>query len=257
MKRFILFLLVMGLVFAGVAGCWAEEEKPTAGVELGVFTKYIWRGYELSNDSLVIQPSVSVGYKGFGFSLWGNLDTRFDDGAGERSAQFNETDMTLSYDTSFGPWNLGMGYIYYGLDGIPDTQELYLSLGYDTLLAPTLTVYRDIAHITGWYLNFGLSHSFELSKDITLDLAGSIGYYISNDRDFVEIDSHLNAATEKYKDFHDGLLTASLNIPLNRYFTLSPMVGYSFPLSSKAKYLLRSTSFNDDSDFFFGALTLS
>ena len=257
MKRLMLVLVIMSFVFVGVVSCWAEEEKPTAGADMGVFTKYIWRGYELSDDGPVIQPSASVGYKGFGFNLWGNLDTSVDDGAGNETSQFNETDMTLSYDTSYGPWSLGFGYIYYGLDGVFDSQELYFSAGFDTILSPTLTVYREIDHYTGWYLNFGLSHSFELQKGITLDLTGSIGYYISDDSDFVEIDDNLNPTTKKYNSFHDGLLTAGLTIPINKYFTLNPMIGYSFALTGEAENLIRSTSYNDDSNFFFGGITLS
>ena len=35
---------------------WAEDEaKPSASADVGVFSQYIWRGYELSKDSIVIQ----------------------------------------------------------------------------------------------------------------------------------------------------------------------------------------------------------
>jgi hypothetical protein len=258
MKRLILVLLVGGLVFFNAFGCWAEEEKPTAGADLGIFSKYIWRGYELSDNGPVIQPSASVGYKGFGFNLWGNLDLNVDDGAGNETSQFNETDMTLSYDTNIGPVGLGVGYIYYGLDGTFDSQELYVSAAWDTILAPTLTVYREIDHYPGWYVNFSISHSFDLPRGITLDLGGSAGYYLSNDSDFVKIDDNGNATTDKYNSLHDGLLTAGLTIPINNYFTVVPMIGYSFPLSNDADNLLKSTSFDgDSSSFLFGGLTVS
>lgn len=257
MKRVMLILTVVCfVVFCALSG-WADEGKPTAGADLGVFSKYIWRGYELSDNGPVIQPSATVGYKGFSFNLWGNLDTTVDDGSGKETSQFNETDMTLSYERSYGPWNLGIGYIYYALDGALDSQEVYVSAGLDTILSPTLTVYREIDHYSGWYINLGISHSFELPRGITLDLAGSAGYYISDDSDFVEIDNNLNPTTKKYNSFHDGLLTAGLTIPLNSYFTLSPMVGYSFPLADDAENLIKSTSFHGDSSFLFGGLTLS
>ena len=41
-------------MFSGLA-C-AEEEKPTANLTVGAYSQYIWRGFELSKDSLVIQP---------------------------------------------------------------------------------------------------------------------------------------------------------------------------------------------------------
>lgn len=260
MKNCVIKLLTLAafvtLILGGI-DVRAEEEKPAASADAGVFSKYVWRGYELSDDSIVIQPSVTVGYKGFGLNLWGNLDTDVDDNSDEH--QFNETDMTLSYDRSFGPVSLGVGYIYYGLDGADDSEELYLSICYDTLLSPTLTIYREIAHLPGWYLSFGASHSFDLCKEITLDLAGSVGYYYYEDADDgPEYDSNLNATAEKYQNFHDGLVSVGLTIPFEKYFTLNPMVAYSFPLSSKADDHIAGTSnFSNDSDYFYGGLTLS
>ncbi|MBW2120097.1 MAG: hypothetical protein JRF53_11830 [Deltaproteobacteria bacterium] len=239
------------------AGVWAvEEEKPTASADVGVFSKYVWRGYELSDDSVVIQPSSTVGYRGFSLNLWGNLDTDFD-GVTDDDSEFNEIDMTLSYDKSFGPVGLGVGYIYYGLDGIDDAEEVYLSVGLDVFLSPTLTVYREIADLQGWYFNLGISHSFSLPKEITLDLTGSVGYYFSKDDGFVEVDSNMNPTNEKYRNFHDGLISVGLTIPFGKYFSFCPMIAYSFPLSDKADDLITAGSFSNDSDFFYGGATLS
>ena len=235
---------------------WANEgEKPTASADVGVLTKYIWRGFELSDDSAVIQPSVTVGYKGFGLNLWGNLDTDVpgvsDDG------KWNETDMTLSYDTSFGPVGVGVGYIYYALDGVDDAEEFYITAGLDVFLSPTLTVYREIAELQGWYINLGISHSFELPKGVTLDLAGSVGYYLSEDDIFVEVDDALNPTSKKYKNLHDGQLSVGLTVPLGQYFILNPMIAYSFPLSDEADNLITAGSISNDSDFVYGGVTLS
>lgn len=237
---------------------WAEEEaKPVASADVAVFSKYVWRGYEFSKNSVVIQPSVTVGYKDVGFNLWGNLDTDVY-GESRNEAQFNETDMTLSYDKSFGIVNVGAGYIYYALDAVDDSQEIYLSVGLDTLLAPSMTVYREISHLPSWYISLGISHSFELPKEMTLDLAGSVGYYASDDDSFVEIDDNLNETTDKYNAFHDGLISVGLTIPVGNYFTVVPMVAYSFPLTDDAKNLIRYTNaFSNDSDYVFGGVTAS
>jgi hypothetical protein len=246
----------LALIFSSM-NLWAEDEaKPTASANVGVFSQYIWRGYELSKDSVVIQPSVTVGYKDISLNLWGNLDTDvYSDPRGQ--SQFNETDMTLSYGKSFGMVNVGAGYIYYGLDAIDDSQEVYLSVGLDTLLSPTLTVYREIAHLPSWYISLGISHSFKLPKEITLDLAGSIGYYASDDDDFVKVDDDLNATTDKYNAFHNGLLSAGLTIPVGKYFSVVPMIGYSFPLTNDADNLIKSASLSDKSDFVYGGVAAS
>ena len=244
----------------GAVHVWAEEEeKPTASADVGVFSKYIWRGYELSNDSIVIQPSITVGYKGFSINLWGNLDTDLDDmdPAISDKSEWNETDLTLSYERSFDMVGMEVGYIYYGLDGVDDSEEIYASVGLDVLLSPTLTVYREISHLPGWYFNFGISHSFDLPKEITLDLGGSVGYYHSDDDDFVEVDDNLNPTTEKYRNFHDGLISVGLTVPFAKFLTFSPMIAYSFPLTGQADNLLKAASFSNDSDYIYGGATLS
>jgi hypothetical protein len=165
--------------------------------------------------------------------------------------------MTISYDKSFGIVSLGLGYIYYGLDAIDDSQEVYLSLGLDTLLSPSLTVYREIAHLPSWYISLGISHSFELPKEMTLDLAGSIGYYASDDDDFVKVDDNLNPTTDKYNALHNGLISVGLTIPFWEYFSVTPIIAYSFPLTDDADNLIKSSSFSDKSDFFYGGITAS
>lgn len=253
MKAIAVFVL-MTLTALPISALAQEDETPTASADVGVFSKYIWRGFEFSDDSVVIQPSLTVGYKGFALNMWGNLDTNYDDGTDKKS-QFNETDLTLSYDKSFGMVSIGVGYIYYGLDAVDDSQELYASIGLDTLLAPTLTIYREIAYTPATYINFGISHSFDLPNEITLDLAGSVGYYISDD--FVEVDDNLNPTTKKYENLHDGLISVGLTIPINKYFTFSPMIAYSFPLTDDADNLITASSISDDSEFFYGGATLS
>ena len=65
------------LMAASVPAAMTEEEPPTADASVGIYSKYIWRGYELSEDSLAIQPSLTISYKGFSANLWGSLDTDF------------------------------------------------------------------------------------------------------------------------------------------------------------------------------------
>lgn len=262
MKKVILRLATLILVLILSSSIvMAGEDKPTASADVGVFDKYVWRGYELSDDSVVIQPSTTISYKDFSFNLWGNLDTRMDTTADDdtHSNQFNEIDMTLSYDKEFGPVCLGVGYIYYGLDAINDSEEIYLSIGIDMILSPTLTAYREIAHLPSWYLSFGLSHSFELPKDITLDLAGSVGYYYAdNADDFAEYNSQLAASNDPYRSFHDGLVSIGLTIPVTEYMTLSPVVSYSFPLTGDAdNHIAAVNPYSDDSDYVYGGATVS
>ena len=245
------FAIAAATILVGVPCVHAEEaEKPTAGLDLGGFSQYIWRGLELSKDSLVVQPSATIGYKGVSLNIWGNLDTDNDAYGGSK---YNETDLTLSYSKTFGIAKLTGGYIYYALDGLTDSQEVFGSLSLGTILNPTISVYKEIAHLPAWYVSVGISHSQELVNKITLVLAASAGYYYSEDSGFAEA----NNPDEKYQQFHNGLISTGLTIPFADYFSVKPTIAYSFPLSSKAEEYIESVSLSDESSFIYGGVTVS
>ncbi|HBI15218.1 MAG TPA: hypothetical protein DDY20_06835 [Desulfobulbaceae bacterium] len=232
-----------------------EAEKPTGSMSIAMLSKYVWRGYELSNDSMVIQPSITASYLGFSVNLWGNLDTDQDaDLFGEEGANWNETDLTLSYGGSAGMVSYSAGYIYYGLEGLDDSQEIYGSIGLDTILAPTLTVYRDVDAYPGWYATLGVSHSFQLSENISLDLAGQVGYLSADDADTLAEPDDPGSA---YSDFHDGRLSATLTIPITEEISIAPNVTYSFALSDGASDIIKGGSAGGDDNFLFGGITLN
>lgn len=252
-KKYVLALAGAAVLSVASIGTAAEEkEKPTASADLGVYSKYIWRGVDYSDDSIVIQPSMTLGYKGFSMNLWGNLDTDVD-GDEQDEPNWTETDWTLAYERAFGPVTAGVGFIYYQLDAVDDSRELYLSVSYATILSPTVKIYREVAHLPSWYVNLGLSHSFELGKGVTLDFSGSVGYYYSDDDAFTEVNS-----TDKYRAFHDGVISAGLTIPVAEYISMSPVISYSFGLTDEAKdYINAATAFNDDSSFLYGGVNFS
>ena len=155
----------------------AEADKPTANLAVAALSKYVWRGFEMTKDSIVLQPSMTVAYKGFSANIWGNEDTKvYAKGVeGENSSNWTETDLTLAYDWSMGPVGLTAGYIYYSLIGL-DSQEVFGRATLHTLLTPTLTVYRDYDHFAGWYVTLGVSHSVPITDKIGLNLGAQVGY---------------------------------------------------------------------------------
>lgn len=72
-------LLGCGLLAATATGAVATpaaaSDEPWAEMAVDAYSQYIWRGYAFSRDSIVIQPSMAVGWRGFSAELWGNLDT--------------------------------------------------------------------------------------------------------------------------------------------------------------------------------------
>jgi hypothetical protein len=249
-----------------------EEDKVTGEIDLSVLSAYIWRGYEQSRDSIVVQPAVTASYKGFSLNVWGNLDTRpYSATDAKYVANYTETDYTISYSKKFGILQVTPGYIYYGL-GAPyaggtaplDSQELFLTLGLDTILQPTLTAYKEIDHYRQWYFLLGVSHTIEFNKVISLKLAASASYLLSTDETtYAKYDSNSVATTDKYNNFHDG--TASVSLPIAVYKTLSvtPTVSYVFPLCDDARYEMRAYGKQGDnpsdrnSSYLYGGMTLS
>lgn len=245
-------------MLAGVAA--AEESKPTADLTVSALSQYVWRGFATTKDSVVLQPSMTVGYKDFAFNLWGNLDTDRWGGADAGTNSWTETDLTLSYNWNMGPVAMSGGYIYYGLDSVPDTQEVFLSATLDTLLKPTLKVYRDIDHSAGWYATLGVSHSVPVTKELSLDLGAQVGY-LAADNASSYADPH--DTTKAYRNFHDGLLSAAMKIPVTQYLAVTPQLYYSFPLSSDARDLLKDANGSDsgigrrDASFVYGGVAVS
>jgi uncharacterized protein (TIGR02001 family) len=250
------FLISMLMLLFGAANIMAEETKPTASGDIAILSQYIWRGQELSRDSVVIQPSMTMSYMGFSANLWGNLDT--DQYKSDEDSNWNETDFTLSYAREFGMLSAELGYIYYSLDGCDDTQEFFLALGLDTFLSPSLTIYKDTDTYPMWYFLLGLSHTFEITEKISLELSGSVSYLLSNDEDdYPEIDNDMPSGDE-FDNFHDGVISANLPITVNQYVTVTPTVSYVFPLSGDAGDEMEWRSMKgDDDNFFYGGVIVS
>jgi hypothetical protein len=257
-----------------------EEEKPTGELSVSGLTAYIWRGYENTRNSVVVQPSLTVGYKGFSANIWGNLDTQpYSQTNVTNSSTWTETDYTLSYTKTIGIVNAGVGYIYYGLGAANagavkplDSQEVYVTVGLNTLLSPTLTAYREIDHYHQYYFLLGVSHTVELNKTVSLKLGASASYLLSDYADatqyninassggYPKFNDSYQATNDKFSNFHDGVVTVSLPIHLVKYITVAPTVSYSFPLSGDANNEIKARGkkanpADNDSSFVYGGLT--
>lgn len=233
-------IMTTALCLGATAGAALAAAKPTADIAVDALSKYVWRGFELSRGSMVLQPSMTVAYNGFSANLWGNLDTN---SYTTNTNSWTETDMTLSYGRSLGMVDLSGGYIYYGLDGAADSQEIYLSAALNTVLTPTLTIYRDYDSFPGWYITLGISHSVPIKDDIALDLGAQIGYLAADEASsYGVVTNGTQSTTDAYSAFHDGLLTASVTFPVSKYVSITPKLNYSFPLTGKASDLIEVTS---------------
>ncbi len=242
-KKMMQAFLVVGIAALtfGSLPALAADGPLSISADVGVFSQYIWRGYTLSDESIVIQPSVTLGYDdygldGFSLNVWGNFDTDYFD----TGTDYNETDITLSYEWSYEIIDFGVGYIYYDLDG-GDTQELYFSASFEGYLNPTFTFYRDVQAFKGWYVNIGIGHTYDVMNLIDLDLSASMGYYSLND--------------DGYNGLHDANVSASTTFAINDNMSITPSLSYIWAISSDAKDELRD--YKGNIDHFVGGFTFS
>jgi hypothetical protein len=260
-KPFLIGLLILAILAVQVSQLLAEEakttvetkasqepvkaipeaEKVTGELDLSVLSAYIWRGYEQTRNSVVVQPSVTANYKGFSANVWGNLDTNpYSSANANYAAKYTETDYTISYSKKFGILQVTPGYIgapYAGGTAPLDSQEVFLTLGLDTILSPTLTAYKEIDHYHQWYFLLGVSHNIEFNKLISLKLSASASYLLSTDANtYAKYNSNALPTTDKYNNFHDGTVSASLPIAVYKTLSVAPTISYVFPLCDDAKY---------------------
>jgi len=211
------------------------------GAQLDLFSAYVWRGVTYTNKP-VAQPDLWISFPAGNASItaggWANIDLgQYDDPADDFSesgglSSFNLAEFNPYAEVSFSSGKTAItggvvGYIYpndldeapvEGLDSESNTWEVYGTVGFDVPLAPEVSLYYDIDKVSGAYVEGGLSHSLPLGESHTLDLAGVVGFSLS--QGFNEDDESFN--------FDDNGLTHvdfSAGVPLTAgTFSITPVL---------------------------------
>lgn len=222
--------LIVALVVVSAPAQAAIEVEGDAYI--GYFDKYLWRGFDLSGGLPVIQGGVDLSAKGFTLSYWTNYQTKTDKGAGLDGGDATETDLILDY--SFNPTELvsvSVGNIFYMLDGLEDTHEAYVSVGLDTILEPSLSVYYDYdeAKEDGLFFSASVGHSFDLMDKLSLSLGALVSYNQESDY-----------AVGNYQGWHNYELSAGLDYAVTDQVSISPSFLFSSPMSDDAKQAIDS-----------------
>lgn len=252
----------------------AEEDKPTASAGVDILSQYVWRGFALSRDSAVFQPSLTVGYKGFSLNVWGN----FDSGEGapaalttRRGAKWNETDFTFGYSREVFKserWlkslTVNLGGIYYAYDHVlypqGDSFELYYGLVADfNIFKLGLQGNTEVFHYPGNWLTVGISRVFELPwRKMTVELGNNYIFLFS--RDWVAFPNTPFSNPESQKAFSGplvGQLYATLNIPVHKYVTIAPKVGFWYGLGGNSTQVLRYGSWDGKQNHVYGGVNVN
>lgn len=211
----IIVALAILVAFSGSA-LQAQDEKPwSLSFDNAFVSKYIWRGQNLSNTASM-QPGLAFSYGGVTVSSWSNFaHTGFGD-SGVAGNHWTEHDLTVDYGLQFGDKvAANFGWINYAFPNFNDgrySNEIYGSVGIDTILQPSFAVYGDMHNGDGMYYNFGIGHSLAVGNGVAMNLSASLGV---NQGQWIEITT-----------VSDVVLGVSFDIPMGDNVTLSPFYSY-------------------------------
>ncbi len=227
MKKFIVIAFALTLALTAVSSPALAAIEVEGDAYIGVYDKYLWRGFDLSGSKSVAQGGVDLTAGNFTLSYWTNVQLSSDKGEGFKSGEATENDFILDYSRDINDLvSISVGDIYYMLDGLDDTHELYLTVSLSTIFEPSVTAYYDWdeADETGLYYTISIGHSFDLMEKLGLSLAALAGYNQESDY-----------AVGDYSGWHNYELSASVEYAITDQFSISPSFLFSSGISDDAK----------------------
>ncbi|MEZ4598686.1 MAG: TorF family putative porin [Syntrophotaleaceae bacterium] len=227
MKKWSVLFVALVMIGAGMVNTSQAAIEVEGDVYAGVFDKYLWRGFDLSEGRPVLQGGIDLSFGNWTLSTWHNWQLK--SGPTINSGELNETDLILDYSFDVGEMlSVSVGNIWYMLDfeGAEDTNELYAGATVNTLLSPTVTMYWDwdACEEDGLFFTFDVSHSFDLMEGLSLGLGALVSY-----------NQHSDYAVGDYSGFHHYELSAGLDYTLTESLTLSPSFVFSSGIDDDAK----------------------
>ena len=182
MRKFgIIFVAVLTL---GALSPTNAQSNISVEASVDALSGYLWRGAPLgADDKFVLQPSLTFGLSDSGVSLnlWGSFFAQ----SRTATEAADELDFTIDYSGSFPESSVSysIGYVQYtfpnGGSGSEHSEEAYVSLSFDSPLAPSVIVYYDFGLIDDYYVAVGIGPEFPLGDDENapaLGLSASVGF---------------------------------------------------------------------------------
>jgi len=232
MKKLCLILIVSVLAVVCLAPVSAMAFQAEGDAYIGVYDKYLWRGFDLSGGMPVTQGGVDVSFGAITVSYWSNLQLKNDTGEGFDAGEINETDLTLDYSRDLNDLvSISVGNIFYALDGAEDTNELYAGVSLHTIASPSLTVFYDWdkAEETGLFYVFAVEQGFKIMDKLSVTPGISVSY--NDESDY---------SVGNYSDFHDYEFVLRADYELADDLAVSASYVFSSALSDDAKLAIDS-----------------
>lgn len=229
MKKMVHVAIVLALATIAITSPAMAAIEVEGDAYIGYYDKYLWRGFDLSGGTPVVQGGVDFSANGFTLSYWTNIQTKDDVvlGADVEAGNATETDITIDY--TFNPTELlsvSVGTIWYALDGLDDTKEAYLGLALGTLLEPAVKIYYDYdaCDEKGLFYTASVGHTVELSDALSVSLGALVSYNQESDY-----------AVGDYSGWHNYELSAAASYAVTEQISISPSLLYSSGISADAK----------------------
>ncbi len=211
---------------------------------LDFFSSYIWRGQSLDRDS-VVQPGISFSLNELTVGYWGNwdVDSRDTLSSGESDYYVSLTKAITDYLT------VSVGHTWYGFPGYhTNSKEIYASVTLTTLpLTPVFFFAHDydegkINLMTGE--RNGESNYYALSLSQSIPLIAKYGTSL-------ELGTTIGYVDHQWLAGQGWHVTPSvgLKIALAKNITITPTMGYNFPLED-----LKDPNIGNQNNKFFSAV---
>ncbi|MDH3998536.1 MAG: hypothetical protein OET90_06815 [Desulfuromonadales bacterium] len=214
MKKLVSYAMVVvmaSLVFASSATAF----EGSADSYIGVYSKYLWRGLDVNpDDDFVVQAGSDVSFGNFTVSWWANANDEMD---------VDEVDIVLDYSFDVNDMvSMSVGNILYEISGF-NTNELYASVGFNTILEPSLTVYYDYDAAAGdLFYTAAIGHSFDINEKVSASV-GALASYADFDKGF------------GYSEFHNAEVSAGVDFAVCEGASISISGLFTTPLSDEAE----------------------
>jgi hypothetical protein len=203
-------VLSLLLICVSTTGCFIPEDAtPSVGLDATVASKYVHRG--MTNvDGPVFQPTMNVALPtvtddSVALSVKGNMDLTNDNGEAwfpeGHAGRFSEIDIVATYSKQLNETFAVTGGLFnynfpngqeFGLDGTGPgeerggTNEVFVVVTADVLeTTPYFEWHYDFDEVRGAYYRAGITESFPINDQFSVDLDGSLGYASSAQSDWL------------------------------------------------------------------------
>ncbi|MDR0993726.1 MAG: hypothetical protein LBN38_04055 [Verrucomicrobiota bacterium] len=279
MKKWLALLLIAAVVVP--ASALAEKDAESVAIDIrdnepdlsvtvygDILSAYVVKGI-VGNDEPVFQPGLDVqGPLGIAFHLWANMNLTDNNCAWDpdTAGKWSEFDLGLSWTTPWeGPVSLTIGGTYFtypqesssvdeegNISEAPGdgSYELYVELGGNFLLGPTIGFYHDLNNSDDWYVLASIGHSFGLTDALSLDMGATVGF--AGDY-FAE---NYYGSTEG-SAFSHAQFDAALNFAVTETFSVGLKGAYTTLIDGDIRDAVKADDSIPEIDYFFGGVTAS